>query len=132
MYNRSNYIKLDMSAFDAACADYCYYVSEFKTFAKHYSEIRHTKEFWDNCIQIDADYWKKSAEADRAWDTLRLMCQLVGLDMVSVLRVFKAIRRNSQYQHGWEVEAHFNYDRMYEFEQKRPGSIESFCDLCRA
>ena len=135
MYTYSNNIKLDMSAFDQACSDYCYYSEEYETFAKSYKQLKReacaAADYMED-IKIDCEYWRKYAERDRAWDALRLMCQLVRLNPDAVLRVFKAIRRNSQYQHAWDFEAHFSYDRTFEFEDKRPGSIESFCDLCRA
>ena len=132
MYEFNNRIKLNMSAFDEAVSNYCYCESDFRTYAKRYSEIRYTKEYFDHKERIESDYWRKSAESDSAWYALRVLCNLVGLDALSVLRVYKSIRRNAQYQNAWKKEAHFSDNRYFEFERKKTGSIESFCDACRA
>lgn len=127
-----NGIKLNMSAFDQAVYDYCYAEQEYQTFAKHYSSIRYTGEYYAHKEKYESEYWRKYAESQGAYSALRLMCNLVGFDILSVLRVFKSIRRNAQYQNNWEREAHFCCDRYFEFERKRTGSVESFCDLCKA
>lgn len=131
MYEFNNGINLNMSAFNQAVSEYCYAEFDYQTFAKHYSRIRYTEEYYNNKARYESDYWRKYAESNCAYSALRLLCELVGLEMLSVLRVYKSIRRNAQYQNGWNHEAQFNYNRCFEFEPKRPGSIESFCDLCR-
>lgn len=131
MYEYKNGIKLNMSAFDRAVYDYCYAEHEYRAFCQQYKRVRYTEEYYAHKDKYEGDYWRKYAESNCTYSALRLMCELVGLDVLSVLRVFKAIRRNAQYQHNWEREAHFNNDRYFEFESKRTGSIESFCDLCK-
>lgn len=132
MYEYNNRIRLNMSAFDQAVSDYCAAEADYQTGAKQYQRIRYTQEYYANKAKYESDYWRRYEASDHAYSALRLLCDLVGLDVLSVLRVYKSIRRNSQYQHGWEREAHFSSDRYFEFEPKKAGSIESFCDLCKA
>lgn len=135
MYEYNNNMTIKTEAFNQAVYDYCYAENDFRTYAVQYSKMRRTPEWWGSTSEyrkgVEAEYWKKSALSDAAWNTLRLLSDLVGLDPVAVLAVFKAIRRNSQYQNNWEREAHFSNNRYFEFEGKRPGSVESFCNLCR-
>lgn len=125
-------LKLDASVFDSLVNDWCYAEGDYRTFCKTYNKAKDAREYWKNPTKWDNDYWTKSRAADAAWYALRNACDLIGLEVMAVISVFKSIRRNAQYQNGWNHEAHFNYNRFYEFEGKRTGSIESFCDLCRA
>lgn len=131
MYEYKSGVKLNLSAFYDAVYNYCCAEQDYHTFCQQYKRVRYTGEYYANKDKYEGDYWRKYAESNSAYSALCFMCDLVGLDVLSVLRVFKAIRRNAQYQQKWEREAHFNNDRYFEFESKRTGSIESFCDLCK-
>ena len=89
MYEYNNRIKLNMSAFDEAVSNYCYCENDFRTYAKRYKEIRYTKEYFEHKERFDSDYLRKSAESDNAWSSLRIMCNLLGLNVESVLRVLR-------------------------------------------
>ena len=96
MNNETYKIKLNMDAFSQAFEDYCYCEQSFKLYAKQYSKIKYTKEYFDNRVKYDRDYWVKYAESNAAWDSMRFLCQLVNLDCSAVLSVFKSMRRNMQ------------------------------------
>jgi hypothetical protein len=53
-------------------------------------------------------YWKRDAESDGAWDTLRLVCKTVGADPNAVLAIVRSFRRYSQYQRGWDFVAEWH------------------------
>ena len=113
-----------MEALEQAFSDFCYNEQEYRL---HLRECRQ-----DRSLFYEREYHEKDVRAAMSCEVLQYMCMFAGLEFSSVLSVLKSIRRNSQYQHAWGKEAHFNSDRYFEFENKRPGSIESFCDLCKA
>lgn len=132
MYDYKMDLRLDMSVFDSVVNEWCYAEGDYRTFCKTYNKAKESREYWKNPTKWDSDYWTKSRAADAAWYAMRNVCDLVGLNVSAVVAVFKSIRRNAQYQNGWNHEARFAYNRFYEFDGKRTGSVESFCDLCRA
>lgn len=130
MYSYNMVVNVDMSVFDAVVYDWCYAEGEYRTFCKAYTKAKKSGEYYRDSARWDRDYWDRSRSADAAWDALRQVCGLVNLNVNAVAAVFKSIRRNAQYQHRWAHEARFNYNRQFQFEAKRAGSIESFFDLC--
>ena len=54
-------------------------------------------------IHEEREYW--------AWDMVQNMCRLIGADMEKAVAIEKAIRRNSQYHHHWQREAHIAWNQ---------------------
>lgn len=106
-----------------AAENYCYEEAETRAYQKKYSAIRYTREYYDHREKYDTLYWDHDRRSSAAWEKLRDMCELVGADFETVLRVCKAIRRNMQYQHHWDHEAGFSWLGM-------AGSEDSFRTFC--
>ena len=75
-------------------------------------------EVWERwCYAMDAE--------NRArWQDLAAMCRLIGVDQGAVIAVEKSIRRNMQYQHNWEHEAHLSGSSRWH--RNEPGSEDSY------
>ena len=123
---------LNMGVLDSVVSEWCYAKGDYELIAAWFRKNRYTSAYYDNREKRDREYWEKSHAEDAAWSQLLNVSRVVGLDPSAVVAVFKSIRRNAQYQHAWNHEAKFGNNRYWDFEQKRPGSVESFCDLCRA
>lgn len=136
MYEYNHNIQINPDILSEAVSNYCEAEGDYRTYAVALAKRRHTAEWWGATeaqrAEQNGTYWQKSRASDEAWTALRLTCRVVGLDPSAVLPVFKSIRRNCQYQNGWEREAHFSRNRYFEWESKKPGSVESLVDLCRA
>lgn len=114
------------------------YITAECDFREQSARIRKAREnftYWKNREEMDATYWRLSRESDAAWYALNMMCQLVNADPMKVLAVEKAIRRNSQYMHGWEREAKLRFDwwaDMHpEYGMREAGSDSSYRHLVR-
>ena len=125
-------INLDVETLNYVVSEWCYAHGEYELIAAWFRKYRYTSKYYDNREKYEKEYDQKSRADSAAWSQLYAVSKVVGLDPRAVVAVFKSIRRNAQYQHGWNHEAQFNYNRFFEWEDKRPGSVESFCDLCRA
>lgn len=122
MYDKRSYINLNMDYFEYLMENWYYYQEQYKLFCKS-----------DKCGKraFANEYDDKCHSANCAYDAIDSVCGLLNLDNDTVISVFKSIRRNSKYQHGWERQAHFSLDRFYYFEDVKTGSVESFIRACK-
>jgi len=98
----------DVNTLRNAAEAYCYEQQDYMSFCKDYKSARESgsAEYWGHKQAMDRAYDRKYDSASAAYDKLLGLCALVGADLLTVLRVEKSIRRNSQYHHAWERSAH--------------------------
>ena len=92
-----------------AAQAYCWAESDYRTLCVRFKAAKADGTYYgDRSARsaLDREYDMRYRESGAAWEKLRDMCRLVDADMETVLRVEKSIRRNSQYAHNWEREAH--------------------------